>query len=47
MPIFFFHIRHGGSLAEDPDGTDLPTLALAYAEAVAMARELARIMRQG
>jgi hypothetical protein len=41
MPIFFFHIRHGGSLAEDPDGTDLPTLALAYAEAVAMARELA------
>jgi hypothetical protein len=44
LPIhadFFFHIRHGGSLAEDPDGTDLPTLAPAYAEAVAMARELA------
>jgi hypothetical protein len=41
MPIFFFHIHDGSSLAEDPDGTDLPNLELAYAEAVAMVRELA------
>src|SRR3954465_4650268 len=39
MPIFFFHIRAGSSLAEDPEGIDLPNLELAYTEAVAMARE--------
>ena len=41
MPRFFFHVRDGDSLTEDPDGSELPDLAAALAEALAAARELA------
>lgn len=41
MPTFFFHIRNGGELTEDPDGSDLPDLAAARAEALVAAREVA------
>ena len=39
MPTFFFHLRDGGELIEDPDGSDLPDLDAARAEAIAGARE--------
>lgn len=39
MPRFFFHARDGGDLIEDPDGSDLPDLRAALAEAEAAARE--------
>lgn len=40
MPRFFFHVRDGDGLTEDPDGSELPDLAAALAEARAAAREL-------
>ena len=39
MPTFHFHVRDGGHLFEDPDGSDLPDLQAARAEALAAARE--------
>jgi len=33
MPRFFFHIRDGATLIEDPDGSELPDLAAAREEA--------------
>ncbi len=38
MPSFYFHIRVGGHLFEDPDGSDLPDLEAARAEALAAVR---------
>lgn len=40
MPRFFFHIRDGATLIEDPDGSDLPDLAAAHEEAVQGARSI-------
>ncbi|SOR26800.1 conserved protein of unknown function [Methylorubrum extorquens] len=40
MPLFFFHIRDGATLIEDPDGSELPDLAAAREEAVQGARFL-------
>jgi len=40
MAHFFFHIRDGLDLIEDPDGIDLPDLDTAHAEALAEARDL-------
>ena len=33
MPMFYLHIRDGDGLFEDPDGSDLPDLGAARAEA--------------
>lgn len=33
MPVFFFHLRQGDVLVEDPNGSDLADLAAALAEA--------------
>ena len=41
MPRFFLHIREAERLVEDPDGSDLPDLDAARAEAAAAAREIA------
>lgn len=38
MPRFFFHIRDGDELIEDPDGSVLRDLEAARAEAIAGAR---------
>jgi len=40
MPLYYFHIRNGDKLELDPDGTELPDLEAAFAEAVKVAREL-------
>lgn len=40
MPRFYFHMRSGEDFIEDPEGSDLPDLAAARAEASAAAREL-------
>ena len=40
MPTFFFHVRDGGRLIEDPEGADLPDLDAARAEAATAARQL-------
>ena len=40
MPRFFFHIRHQDQTVPDPEGSDLPDLATAVAEATRSAREL-------
>ena len=34
MPRYFFHIRAGNNLTEDPDGTELPDIRAAKAHAV-------------
>lgn len=48
MRRFYFHIRDGSGLIEDPDGSDLPDLDAARAEALASAREiLANRLRSG
>jgi hypothetical protein len=41
MPRFFFRARKGEDLLPDPEGTDLPDLAAARAEAVASFQQLA------
>ncbi len=41
MPRFFFHARDGDQRIDDPEGTDLPDLDAARAEAVVGAREIA------
>ena len=40
MPLYYLHIRNGDKLEVDPDGTELPDLEAAFAEAVTVAREL-------
>ena len=40
MPRFYFNIRDGDALIEDPDGSDLRDLDVARAEALAAAREI-------
>jgi hypothetical protein len=46
MPSFFFHVRDGDRLIEDPDGSELPDLGTARTEAVAAARQaLAELTR--
>jgi hypothetical protein len=40
MPIFFTHIRHGDSLAEDLEGQEFPTLDDAVQDAIVAVREI-------
>lgn len=40
MPTFYFHIRDGDALIQDPVGSDLPDLDAARREAAAAAREM-------
>ena len=40
MPRFYFNIRDGDALIEDPDGSDLRDLDVARTEALAAAREI-------
>ena len=40
MPRFYFHIVHGETVIEDPDGSELPDLDTARAEALQSARHL-------
>ena len=48
MPRFYFHIRDGDQLIEDPDGSELPDLEAARAEALEGARTiLAEKVRTG
>jgi hypothetical protein len=42
MPMYYFHIRDGSSLEVDPDGTELPDISAAHAEALKVAHELLR-----
>ena len=41
MPVFYFHVRDGGRMVEDPDGAELPDLDAARAKAAAAIREAA------
>ena len=41
MPVYYFHVRDGELLLEDKDGTNLPNMDAALAEARASAREIA------
>lgn len=41
MPNFYFHIRDGDALTEDPEGSDLPDLEAARAEALTAVRQIA------
>lgn len=41
MPVFYFSLRYAGKLIEDKEGSVLPDLASACAEARASARDLA------
>lgn len=40
MTRYFFHIRDGGIVIEDPDGGEFPNLEEARAQAILSAREL-------
>lgn len=40
MPNFYLYLEHDGVRIEDPDGSDLPDLHAAHAEALAAARDL-------
>lgn len=40
MPRFYFHVRSGEVLNEDPEGADLPSIDVAHEEAVKDAREI-------
>lgn len=40
VPLYYLHIRNGDKLEVDPDGTELPDVNAAFAEAVKVAREL-------
>ncbi len=40
MGLYRFHIRHAAGLVEDEEGTELPDLAAAFAEALRCTREL-------
>jgi hypothetical protein len=39
MPRFFFHMRDGDWLVEDPEGSELPDLEAARAKAADLARD--------
>jgi hypothetical protein len=41
MPLYYLHIRNGDKLELDPDGTELPDIDAALAEALKVACELA------
>jgi uncharacterized protein DUF6894 len=41
VPRFYFHVRDGDRLTEDPDGAELPDLAAAGAKARTAIREAA------
>ena len=44
MARFYFHVRTGDDLTEDPDGVELPDLAAAREEALRSAKDiLARV----
>jgi hypothetical protein len=48
MPRYFFHIRTGDAVIRDPDGSDLPNLDAARAEARQAARDLlAALLKEG
>ena len=48
MPRFFFHVLNGAELLRDPNGSDLPDLEDARAEALATALELwSEVLRSG
>ena len=40
MPKFYFHLRQGKDLIEDPEGVELPDVAAAHEEAIGAAREI-------
>jgi hypothetical protein len=40
MPKFYFHVRKGDKLIEDPEGMDFPNLGAARAEAMQAARDI-------
>jgi nucleoid-associated protein YgaU len=40
MPRYFFHLREGDRVLPDHDGSELPNLEAARAEAIQSAREL-------
>ncbi|MBX9457883.1 MAG: hypothetical protein KL863_18750 [Rhizobium sp.] len=40
MPRFYFHVRDGDELIEDPEGIEMPGSDAAEAEATTAAREL-------
>ena len=41
MPRYYFHIQNGSDLEEDPEGTELPDINAAHAEALIVTQELA------
>ncbi len=47
MPTFHFHIRDGNQLFEDPDGSELPNLEAARAEALAAREAFAEMIKTG
>ena len=48
MPRYYFHIRTGSELIRDPDGSELPDLEAAVAEARQEARGLlADLLKRG
>ena len=48
MPTFHFHVRDGDRSFEDPEGSELPGLEAARAEALAAAREgFAELIKTG
>jgi hypothetical protein len=42
MSMYYFHIRDGDKFEVDPDGTELPDIDAAHAEALKVAHELLR-----
>jgi hypothetical protein len=40
MPKYFFHVRNGDELIEDPEGMELPNVVAARAEATQAARDV-------
>ena len=46
MPLFFLHRRRNSALIEDPDGSHLPSIEAARAEALVAARDLWAIAMQ-
>jgi hypothetical protein len=40
MPKFYFHVRNGSELIEDPEGMELPNVVAARAEAIQAARDI-------
>ena len=40
MPRFYFHLKHGGQLINDPEGSELADAEQARVEAIKAAREI-------